>query len=62
MVRRAIDDSRDMPIGSVRQVLVPGRAPLALYRLADGFHVTDDRCTHGGASLSEGEVDGELSD
>jgi ethylbenzene dioxygenase ferredoxin subunit len=49
--------------------LAPGRrcfvevddCPLAVFNLSDRFYVTDDLCTHGGASLSEGEiVDGDM--
>lgn len=38
-------------------VLADGRA-LAIYRLEDGFYASDDLCTHGEASLSEGEIEG----
>ncbi|MGE0487498.1 MAG: Rieske 2Fe-2S domain-containing protein [Gammaproteobacteria bacterium] len=48
-----------MPVGTVRQLEVPGCGALALYRLADGFYATDDRCTHGEASLADGDVDGD---
>jgi nitrite reductase/ring-hydroxylating ferredoxin subunit len=59
MTRFRIGDIDDMAINTVRQLLPPGRPPIALYRLPDGFHATDDRCTHGDASLSEGEVEGD---
>ena len=33
--------------------------PLAVFHLEDGeFYVTDDTCTHGDASLADGEIDG----
>ena len=33
---------------------------LAVFNLGGRFFVTDDACTHGPGSLSEGEVDGEI--
>jgi nitrite reductase/ring-hydroxylating ferredoxin subunit len=33
---------------------------LAVFHLGDRFYVTDDSCTHGPGSLSEGEIDGEV--
>jgi nitrite reductase/ring-hydroxylating ferredoxin subunit len=33
---------------------------LAVFNLGGRFFVTDDTCTHGPGSLSEGEVDGEI--
>ena len=49
-----------VPSGMVRRVTVPGMPPLAVYNLDNEFFVTDDTCTHGQASLSEGVVDGNL--
>ena len=33
---------------------------LAVFNLGGRFFVTDDQCTHGPGSLSEGEIDGEI--
>lgn len=44
--------------GYALQVNIDGREPVALVRLDDGFYVMDDTCTHGAASMSEGEVIG----
>src|SRR4051794_19387078 len=33
---------------------------LAVFNLGGRFFVTDDTCTHGPGSLSEGEIDGEV--
>lgn len=41
---------------SVVQVTLPGREPLAVYNLNGEYFVTADTCTHGDASLSDGEV------
>lgn len=40
----------------VVQVNVSGREPLAVYNLDGEYFVTADTCTHGDASLSDGEV------
>jgi|TARA_R110002020_G_scaffold29728_8_gene93790 nitrite reductase/ring-hydroxylating ferredoxin subunit len=40
----------------VVQVNVPGREPLAVYNLDGEYFVTADTCTHGEASLSDGEL------
>ena len=39
----------------------PDREPIALFNIAGDFYVTDDTCTHGAASLAEGDVEGEQS-
>ncbi|OAL76090.1 non-heme iron oxygenase ferredoxin subunit [Acinetobacter sp. SFA] len=45
--------------GEGLQVIIDGYPPLAVFHLEDGgFYVTDDTCTHGDASLADGEVDG----
>src|ERR1041385_5297633 len=33
---------------------------LAVFNLGGRFYVTDDACTHGPGSLSEGEIDGDI--
>jgi benzoate/toluate 1,2-dioxygenase alpha subunit/2,4,5-trichlorophenoxyacetic acid oxygenase 1 len=43
--------------GRPQRVLVGGTA-LALVRVGEQIHALDDRCTHGAASLSDGEVHG----
>jgi nitrite reductase/ring-hydroxylating ferredoxin subunit len=44
--------------GEALQVCLEGRAPLAVYHVGGEFFVSDDACSHGEASLSEGMVDG----
>jgi nitrite reductase/ring-hydroxylating ferredoxin subunit len=47
--------------GQVKRVLLDDYPPLAVFNLNGDFYVTDDTCTHGAASLSEGEIeDGEI--
>lgn len=49
----------DLEIGTPLRVVVDGLPPLAVFRLEDGYFVTDDTCTHGQASLSDGFVEGD---
>ena len=52
----AIDVEVDVPMRVERE----GLPVLAVFRLEDGsIHVTDDTCTHGQASLSDGFVVGD---
>ncbi len=55
---RAICKTTEIGPGSVKRVEVDGLPPLAVYNLGGRFYVTDDTCTHGKASLSEGTVEG----
>lgn len=56
-----IGETWEVEQGSAKPVLIEGSAPLALFRLGDEFFVLDDTCTHGEASLSEGDIfDGEI--
>ena len=50
-------DASDMQPGTARRIVV-GRLVLAAFNLGGEFYVTDDTCTHGFASLSEGIIDG----
>lgn len=45
--------------GQALRVEVAGFPALAVFNLDGVFHVTDDRCTHGDASLADGEIDAE---
>src|ERR687895_133881 len=45
--------TEDVPIGEVRKVETAGLT-LAVYNIDGTFYVTDDHCTHGPGSLSEG--------
>jgi nitrite reductase/ring-hydroxylating ferredoxin subunit len=48
-----------VPAGEVRRVEAGGLV-LAVYNLDGDFCVTDDACTHGPGSLSEGFVEGDV--
>lgn len=50
-------EADEMANNDIRQIKPPGRDPVALYRVGDSFHATDDICSHGQALLSEGDVD-----
>ena len=52
--------TEDVAVGEILRVDPPDHLPLAVFNLDGVFHVTDDTCTHGEASLSEGEIDGDL--
>ena len=49
----------DLAPGGVLKVEVSGLV-LAVFNLDGEFHVTDDQCTHGPGSLSEGTVHGDI--
>jgi nitrite reductase/ring-hydroxylating ferredoxin subunit len=55
---RPICKTGEVTPGSVKRIDVEGLPPLAVYNLAGTFYVTDDTCTHGQASLSEGYIEG----
>lgn len=43
----------------IRRVEIDGHGAVAIYNLDGSFFCTDDTCTHGEASLSDGEIDGD---
>lgn len=47
----------EVPAGGAHRVALPGRPALAVFNLEGHIHVTDDTCTHGDASLCDGEID-----
>src|SRR5205809_1052991 len=49
----------DVPEGGALKVELDGLI-LAVFHLGERYYVTDDTCTHGPGSLSEGEIDGEI--
>jgi nitrite reductase/ring-hydroxylating ferredoxin subunit len=50
----------ELPVGEVRRVEFSPDLSLAVYHIDSGFYVTEDRCSHGAASLSDGSIDGQL--
>jgi nitrite reductase/ring-hydroxylating ferredoxin subunit len=49
--------TEDVAAGTALRVTVEN-LELAVYNLDDGFYVTDDHCTHGPGSLSDGLIEG----
>jgi MocE subfamily Rieske [2Fe-2S] domain protein len=50
-------NTADMEDGDVLRIDPPGRPPVAVYCLDGEFYATDDTCTHGNASLADGDVE-----
>lgn len=48
--------------GEALKIEIEGRPPLAVYFVDGEYFVSDDTCSHGEASLSEGSVDGAAID
>ena len=59
MPRIPLCKTENVPIGEVRRVETAGLA-LAVYNVDSTFYVTDDACTHGPGSLSEGFLEGDV--
>jgi len=49
----------DVPEGSALRVEA-GSLTLAVFNVEGEFYVTDDNCTHGPGSLSEGYIEGDI--
>lgn len=60
MAKRLLCKTDDVPVDSIKRVDPDGLPPIAVYNVDGVFYATDDTCTHGEASLSEGEIDGDL--
>lgn len=54
----AVCKTSDMPADGGLRVEMPGRAALAVFHVDGQYYVIDDLCTHGEASLADGEVEG----
>ena len=57
-MRIRLCDAGDVAAGEALKVETHGLV-LAVFNLDGEFHVTDDHCTHGPGSLSEGFIDGD---
>jgi nitrite reductase/ring-hydroxylating ferredoxin subunit len=51
--------TEEVPVGEARRVETAGLT-LAVYHVEGAFYVTDDHCTHGPGSLSEGLLEGDV--
>jgi nitrite reductase/ring-hydroxylating ferredoxin subunit len=47
----------EIGLGECRRFELEGRPPIAVFHLHDGYFAIDDQCSHGVASLAEGEID-----
>ena len=54
-----IGRTTDVPSGTGRVIEAAGKT-LAVFNVDGQFYVTDDACTHGPGSLSEGFIDGDV--
>lgn len=59
-MRIALCKTDEVGDGEVRRVDVDARRSIAVFKIDGDYYGTDDRCTHGEASLSEGFVDGNI--
>ena len=50
--------AEELDVNEIRQVDLDCREPLSIYNLDGEYFATDDTCTHGAASLAEGDIDG----
>src|SRR5882757_2376032 len=48
----------EIPENGVLRVVIAGYPPLAVYNLGGSFYATDDGCSHGDGSLSDGFIEG----
>ncbi|MGB0637136.1 MAG: non-heme iron oxygenase ferredoxin subunit [Gammaproteobacteria bacterium] len=48
----------ELDLNEIRQVELDDREPIAIYNLDGEYFATDDTCTHGSASMAEGDIDG----
>jgi nitrite reductase/ring-hydroxylating ferredoxin subunit len=55
----ALCATADVPENTVKRFDI-GNLVLAVYNVGGVFYVTDDECTHGAASLSDGILEGDI--
>lgn len=49
----------DLNDGEAKKIEI-GNKKIALFKIKGGYFATDDACTHEKASISEGEIDGDI--
>ena len=59
MQKISLFSADELSPGDVRQVMLDEREPIAIYNLNGEFYATDDPCSHGEASLAEGDIEGD---
>ena len=50
----------DLAAGEILRVETDGLPPVAVFNLDGAFYAIDDTCSHGQASLADGDIDGDL--
>ena len=50
----------DLAAGDILRVETDGLPPVAVFNLDGAFYAIDDTCSHGQASLADGDIDGDL--
>lgn len=58
-IQHRVCATSDVPVNSIRRYEIEGRG-VAIYNIDGAFYASDDTCTHGLSSLSEGELDGDV--
>ncbi len=53
----SINQALALPEGTMLKVTVPGREPIAVYRVDGKLYATADLCSHGNASLTDGDLE-----
>jgi nitrite reductase/ring-hydroxylating ferredoxin subunit len=59
MAQVSLCDASEVAEGTAQRVTV-GDLALAVFNVAGSYYVTDDNCTHGPGSLSEGYIEGNV--
>jgi nitrite reductase/ring-hydroxylating ferredoxin subunit len=59
MPRIALCKASEVHPQRIKQVVVDDAAPIALYNLDGCIYATADTCTHGAASLADGDIEGD---
>ncbi len=59
MAKRLLCRTDDVAEGEILRVEPDGLPPIAVYNVEGTFYATDDTCSHGEASLADGEIDGD---
>ena len=47
----------DLKEGQIERIDLDGHEPIALYKVDGQIYATEDTCSHGAASLAEGDLD-----
>ncbi len=55
---RRLCPTADVPLNGCKRISLGRQGEVAVFNLDGRFYATDDRCTHGAASLSKGEIEG----